>query len=293
MLIRNQESGLVLPPAPGFGVNGVWPPPETEWLPLRWELFEQESSDLEAMVASVLFRLTQESISDDVGFKNFCTNPSIPDSTLKIGLSKSQFSFELSRGEANKAEVSKMEVSATRPSFFSRGTAQLSDARDMMLRIFSANKEIRQLAHSVRWRRKDPVTQLPPDATHEMTYTVTTGLSIEHSQALGESLGLNLGGKAPGFQAGLSYKLQEQFGLKLDITTTEETSTKLTLSNQSKDNYRVFALWQVDHQLSVSTLKAPVAINTSQDAQLEWRLCHQVEFTNANQPFITYAEIPH
>jgi hypothetical protein len=188
---------------------------------------------------------------------------------------------------------SSIEFSRSRSSIFGRTTVQLSDLRDILLEMFDVNKEIRQLVHSVRWWRKDPVTQLPPDATHEMTHTVTTGLSMEHSHTLAESLGLDLGAKAPGLQTKLSYKLQEQFGLKLNITATEEASTKLTLSNQSKDSYRMFALWQVDHRLSVNILKAPVGVNISQDVQLEWRPCNQVEFTSANQPFVTYAEVPH
>ena len=140
---------------------------------------------------------------------------------------------------------------------------------------------------------KGPGDTAAPDASHELAHTVTTGLSLEQSQTLTESLGLDLGGKAVGLQAKLSYKLQEQFGLQLSITATEETSTKLTLSNQSKDRYRIFALWQVDHRLSVYSLKVPVKINISQDPQPEWKLCDQAEFTIANQPFITYTEVSH
>lgn len=153
-----------------------------------------------------------------------------------------------------------------------------------------AAKELRLLAHSVRWRRKDPVTQLPPDATNKIAHTVTTGLSIEHSYNLTESLGLNLGGNAKGIQAALSYELEEQFGLKLNITETDETSTELTLNNTSKDRYRVFALWQVDHLLSVKALTVPVDINGSRDAQPQWKLCDQAKFTITNEPVITYAD---
>lgn len=40
MLIRSYDTGLALSPAPEFSSDGLWPPTETEWLPVRWELFE-------------------------------------------------------------------------------------------------------------------------------------------------------------------------------------------------------------------------------------------------------------
>ena len=234
------------------------------------------------------FNIASQSISDDARLKDFLTKPSFAEtSSVELGLSKDRAYIRITSGEGSSVELSK-----SRPSLFGRNTAELSDLRDIALESFRA-KELRQLVHCVRWRRKDPVIQLPPDASHELAHTVTTGLSLEQSQTLTESLGLDLGGKAVGLQAKLSYKLQEQFGLQLSITATEETSTKLTLSNQSKDRYRIFALWQVDHRLSVYSLKVPVKINISQDPQPEWKLCDQAEFTIANQPFITYTEVSH
>ena len=193
MLGKNQESGesgLSLPPAPEFGPDGTWPRVETEWLPLRRELFEKEIRDY--------------------------------------------------------------------------------------------GKVTQQLVHSVRWQRKDPPIQLPPQATYELTHKVTTGLSIEQSETLASSLGLDLGPKVPGLQGKLSYKLQDQFGLKLNITETEEISRKLTLSNPSKDRYRLFCLWQVDHMLSVNMRTVR--------GQWNARLC-EVQFTAANEPVVTYAVV--
>jgi hypothetical protein len=114
---------------------------------------------------------------------------------------------------------------------------------------------------------------------------VTTGLSIEQSQTLASSLGLDLGPETLGLQAKLSYKLQRQFGLKVNITETGETSKKLTLSNPSSDRYRLFSLWQVDHMLSVNVLKI------NRDFEQHWHLCDQVQFTTANEPFVTYAVV--
>ena len=87
-----------------------------------------------------------------------------------------------------------------------------------------------------------------------MTHSVTTGLSVEHSQKLADSLGLSLGGNLLGIQATLSGQLQQEFGLKLDITSQEQHSTTLTLTNPSDTLCRVFALWHVDQRISVDVL---------------------------------------
>jgi hypothetical protein len=247
VLIRDQKSGLTLPSAPEFGPNGLWPPAETEWLPLRWELFERKMPQLEALAAMYYFmvyrsNISEMDISEDAWLKDFCSKPSFPNSLIEVRFQKPHMMLLITCEKVLPEPRAAMSgIGTARPPLFGR-TAELSDLRDVLLSATQANG-LCQLMHSVRWRRKDPVTQLPPDATHEMTHTVTTGLSIEHSQTLAESLGLDLGGKA-GLQTKLSYKLQEQFGLKLNITATEETSTKLTLSNQSKNSYRLFALWQ-------------------------------------------------
>jgi len=272
VLVKNEESGLTLPPAPEFGPNGEWPRAETEWLPLRWELFEKRTSELPAVIAEMFFELYRQAMPGNAWVKDFCVDPSFVGGSIVCDVSKTGWI----RIEGRQGGVREFEVRyVTRNPFYA--------------------KELRLLVYSVRWRRKDPVTQLPPGATYEITHTVSTGLSIEHSQTLANSLGLDLGGKASGLQTTLSYKLQQQFGLKLNITQAEETSAKLILSNPSNDSYRAFALWQVDHLLSVKTLRCPEIINLSRGEYTawrpEWRPCEQVEFAVANQPFITYAEI--
>jgi hypothetical protein len=151
--------------------------------------------------------------------------------------------------------------------------------------------ELRRLVYSARWQREDPVVQLPPGSTHEMTHSVTTGLSVEHSQMLAKSLGLSVGGDTAGFPARLSSQLQEDFGFRLNITAQKERSTKLTLTNQSSDCYRLFALWHVDHRITVDVLDLPVRRGLSRELRPAWAPRGDVQFVTAGEPFITFTEI--
>ena len=210
--------------------------------------------------------------------------PSFPGASVEIEHSDSRLIFEM----AYEQEESQSRITSVRRM---RKPPNASELRELLSDFYvpSGPKELRQLVHSVRWQRKDPPTQLPPHGNVELTNSVTTGLSIEHSETLATSLGLDLGPQVPGLQTKLSYKVQEQFGLKLNITETEQNSKKLTLSNTSNDRYRLFAQWQVDHLLSVNVLNVPVAVNVSAEVQPVWRPCSQVQFMVANEPFVTSA----
>lgn len=143
------------------------------------------------------------------------------------------------------------------------------------------------------------MTKLPPGAVHEMTYSITTGLSIEHSQTLADSFGLNLGGNAGGIQAQLNSRLQQEFGLRLDITFQENRSTKLTLSNPGSDKYRLFAAWHVDYQITVDALyigryqKSFEAFKygTFDVVRPAWDQRARIEFIADSDPHITYADV--
>jgi len=139
-----------------------------------------------------------------------------------------------------------------------------------------------------------------------MMHSLTTGLSVERSQELAGSLGLSLGANVTGVQAQLSSQLQQKFGFKLDITAQEEMSTKLTLTNQRNDRDRLFALWHIDHMVTVDALSVPVkrwqgglwsAVVGRGDRvylgfscsgyQASWTRLGSAEFMTSNEPFIT------
>jgi len=153
-------------------------------------------------------------------------------------------------------------------------------------------RELRRFVHYVRWRRSDPVIQLPPDAIQESSYSITTGLSIERSQMLAKSLGVQLGATPIGIHATLTKQFQQQFGLKLDITEQEQRTTSLKLANQS-GGYRVFALWRIEHLIKVDALAAipEQPEQPSKRIRCSWLPRASTEFVTGTDPVITYADI--
>jgi hypothetical protein len=302
VLIKSQESGLALPHAPGFGPGGAWPPAQTEWLPLRWQVFAREASNLGTAIGWMLFVANPPNISDNTSFEEFCGNPACLNSTVEFTYSRPKLSVKLPCGEEGAmtfglSSISEFERNARGVKVSVTGGVPRPGIPTRLWKGASRPQQIQQLVHSVRWRREDPPTQLPPAATYEMTHTATIGLSTEHSQALAKSLGLDIGGRAPGLQTKLSQGLQQQFGFKLNITETTEVSKKLTLTNPNSDRYRAFSLWQMDHLLAAKVLDLPIKFHVPKAEGIftwwhpHWTLCDQVQFTVSNEPFITYADI--
>jgi hypothetical protein len=261
MILRNQETGLGLPSAPEFGAEGAWPPFLTDWVPLRWELFEvdPDGDDPGFAVAAyaALWRLSSDRSPARI-------RPSDPHHPLQMG-------------------------DGLREDFL------LREVQEDQTRSWSAERRVethalRRLVHLVRWRRKDPVIQLPPGSPYEMTHSITTGLSVEYSQTLAKSLGLSLGSNVSGVQAKLSTELQQQFGLTLEVTAQEQRSTKLTLTNPSADQSRLFALWHVDHRVLVDVLTIEFTSSTS-SGQPVWKQRSSVEFATDSDPHITFATV--
>jgi hypothetical protein len=197
VMIQGQETGLRLPPAPEFGSDGTWPPEVTEWVTLRWQLFDAKNSSIDAAATYTALRFLWHPNND---------NPMFTADALKEDFLREFFRF-VPRG----ISVSDL----------SRDGSVTVRLRDWALadrhflpgkRCGSNSPELRRLVHSVRWRRKDPVIKLPPGAAHEVTHSLTTGLSAEHSSILADSLGITLGGTAAGAQAKLSSTLQREFG---------------------------------------------------------------------------------
>ena len=72
------------------------------------------------------------------------------------------------------------------------------------------------------------------------------------------------------------------------MSAMSEIGKKFTLSNTSDDRCRLFALWRVDHQISVSALNAQV--DSGGALHSTWIPLEEAEFATANDPFITYIE---
>jgi hypothetical protein len=278
MLIRTHNTGLELSPAPEFGRDGSWPPAETEWVPVRWELFEAQAHDTELspIVAHALALipdgarlppdapvLTEDALSNDFLYDALFAH--ISDVAMSWSITNRNVSILVRDSHSGKWDM-----------------LEYTGKQAMM-----ARKELRRLVHYLRWRRQDPVIRLPPAATNTIGHSVTTGLSIEHSQTLAESLGLNLGNNVAGVQAKLSSQLQQQFRLSVEITAQEQRNTELALANPSHNRYRLFALWHVDHLIRIDALSP----SFSPDFRPVWVPRGSAEFVTESAPHVTYAEV--
>jgi hypothetical protein len=152
-------------------------------------------------------------------------------------------------------------------------------------------REIRRLVHYMRWRRKDPVTRLPPGAANKISHSITTGLSLERSRTLAKSLGFSYGHNTVAVQGELNSQMQQTFELRVEISAQEQRTAELTLSNPSDSGYRLFAMWHVDHLIKVDALFAPLRRGDSVNSDSVWVSRGYTEFVTENEPHITYAEV--
>jgi hypothetical protein len=310
VLIRSHDTGLTLPSAPEFGPDGAWPPLATDWVPLRWELFEADPFDFGTLAAYALlkpsgpyplhlrteFHLNHPILSEDALREDFLYHAWFAQypGKLEVELRRSK------RGRIERMQVSELpeDRKFRKLTLRTMGTVEVAFYKTGRIDLLDVDHELRRLVHSVRWRRKDPVTQLPPGSTQEVTDSVTTGLSVEHSWTLADSLGVNLGAKAAGIQAKLSSQLQEQFGLTLEITAQEQRSTKLTVTNPTADQSRLFALWHVDHRVTVDALtifsndkeiRPERTLMRLENIRPAWAPRGSLEFATESNPHITFA----
>jgi hypothetical protein len=285
--IRNTETGLVLPSAPEFSEDGRWPPIVTEWTPLRWGLFESEHIVTDEMTSAEAATGAIEAYEIIKLYRDHTKSPSgVYDPLLTEDALHDDFLYEtiFSFSSLVYSYQHSVSIIAIRV-----GGEQFS--RHFLPPRSGRYKLLRRIVHAVRWRRQDPVIQLPPDSTHEMTHSVTTGLTVERSQALSRALGLNIGGDAAGIQARISAQLNEEFGFRLEITAQQEKIRKLTLSNSSVNRYRRFAVWHVDHRVTVTTLEVRFGQASIGENHSRWAPQREVEFVTSDDPFVTYIEI--
>jgi hypothetical protein len=280
VLSRSEETGLSLGPAPGFGPDGTWPPEVTEWVPLHWQLFETRNTDLTAAATYMaLGRLWRPKPT---------SNPIFKDDALQDDFLREFFTWVPRHLTAYRSKGPSITVQLSGRDVTTGGRyppAEICDAD---------SPELRRMVHSVRWRRKDPVIQLPPGSANETTYSLTTGLSIERSQTLANSLGLSLGSTIVGLQSKLSSQLEQQFSLKLSLTAEESMTSTIRLQNDTADCYRLFALWHKEYSITVTALDVspfvPLILSDEAPGQ-HWRNRGSVQFVTEGGPHYTYARI--
>jgi hypothetical protein len=264
-MIRVEETGLALKSAPEFSGDGRWPPVTTEWTPLRWGLFESSQFKPTTFAAYGLVRLHDYAFYRHEEAKNLMvTADFLQDDPLREDLFSVSWALIDDKRHGNYEAYLEnfgvaygMEIEGV----FAAHRRDHTTESFLIARTWSTNggrvprpRELRRVVHSVRWRRQDPVIQLPPGATHEATHSITTGLTIERSMQLARSLGIGLSGKSVGIESQLSAQINKSFGINLAMTAQREDTRTLTLVNQSKNRYRRFALWNLEHQFTVAAL---------------------------------------
>jgi hypothetical protein len=265
---------------------------------VRYELFDASQHDLGAMVA---YRAIQQAHFDPHLSLFEPAHPLFVENGLREGFLSGAVFGEYPEGTRLSVSLSrkKGKIDYIRIDLPGDGT-EWSDESQFLRLVFES--ELRRVVHSVRWRRTNPVTQLPPGASHVTTDSITTGLSIEYSQTLASSLGISIGPSLHGVaQANLSSQLQQQFGITLQITSQEQKSDELTVPNPSVDRSRLFAFWHVDNRIDVDflTIGPQVGTGPAPDSPAiahfalrpTWTPLSSVEFATKSAPHVTFTEV--
>lgn len=307
-MIRNKKTGLTFSSAPEFGTDGQWPPVETDWIPVRWEIFEGGAHNIWRFAMYELIKIYNENFSERADISSpLLTEDALRDDFLYDSIFSHSSLFRRTTRKSYDIEcvinIDSRNISRTF-SFPKDPSKSLSVALGQGLVAYlnlngsiswndaRSFTELRRIIHYIRWRREDPVTQLPPGLTTEITHSVTTGLSVEHSQSLASSLGLSIETPATGVQAKLSHQLNQDFGLKIDLTKQEEKSIKLILTNPSNEHYRRFALWHLEHRFVIHALNVEGESDDYPEVHPSWILKGETELVSESTPFISYADVP-
>ena len=246
--------------APEFGIRGGWPPVSTPWLALRWELFEATPNEESTSRAVHFLRSSAMALPED---ERDALSPRFLEGAF-----------------GRQAQPQRIDV------YHGRKQISVVEHLDDNSYLYRYRDEVRRLVYWARWTRDDPITQLPPDAVQESSYSVSTGLSVERSKTLTKSLGGELG-VTKGIHATLTKRLQQQFGLKLEITEQEQQTTKLTLANPTR-GYRLFALWRVEYLITVDAL---AAVWRQGKLKHRWQPRARAEFVTNTHPAVTYCDV--
>lgn len=108
-------------------------------------------------------------------------------------------------------------------------------------------KPNRTVTHTQRWRRQDPVLELPPGAEWTRELSISTEITRTQTRELSRSLGLKAGFGG----AALSGELTRKFGISVQLREQHRETETLRLPNPSESLYRLYAIWTVVNNISV------------------------------------------
>lgn len=134
--------------------------------------------------------------------------------------------------------------------------------------------------HDQFWQREDPVTQLSPGSTSEITMSLRTGISQERATELARSLGVK--GTMP--YVGISAALSDKASSKIVVSQEREVIRKITLTNPRDHTYRRLAIWHVVHRISI------VAVHPRPPSN-EKITCEENEFILSDATNVTFMDV--
>jgi hypothetical protein len=149
--------------------------------------------------------------------------------------------------------------------------------------------EIRRLVYSQRWVRQDEIVQVPPGATVEHTTSRIIGISTTRVNELSTALGF-AGTIGP---LELAARLSERVSIAVNISEQRSTLQSIKLTNDTPDRYRRYALWNVQHQLTVATLRLDTSEEASSEStKLRWEQRASTAFVSSpTAESLTYREV--
>jgi len=137
--------------------------------------------------------------------------------------------------------------------------------------------------YSQLWERDDPVTQLPPGASTEVSVALKLGLTEERAQEVTVSLGIKVGKSA---LTSLSKDLSTKSNYKVSLTAEKQVTKRQTLTNTRDGFYRRVAIWYVVNRLAAMAIP-PAGEDKWPPFALEF-----TEFTVSDSLMQTSADVP-
>jgi hypothetical protein len=150
-------------------------------------------------------------------------------------------------------------------------------------------REVRELEYFQLWQRDDPIVQLAPGASREVTTTETVGVTQTESSELASSLGLKVG-----TVAALSSELSAKFGFQTTLIEQRSIQHKSSLVNDTKNSYRRFAIWSVRHEFVVShiDIAEPDLSDQATIRAARRTLLHALSYKPPQQDWTTSWDVP-
>jgi hypothetical protein len=260
---------------PEFGSGGEWPPVRSASVEIaRWDLGRSVLDVLEYRPRSMQLRI-----------------PELPEDRIvaAVGTATAFLAEPLGAAAKRRARVVAAGMDGLRNHTFKGPDKKLrkrlaalgySEMDSVTLSGWTTTAIYSQL-----WERDDPVTQLPPGASTEVSVALKLGLTEERAQEVTESLGLRVGlGKSA--LTSLSRDLSEKSNYKVSLTAEKQVTKRQTLTSAKDGYYRRVAIWYVVNGLAVMAIP-PVGKEEWPPFALEF-----TEFTVSDSLMQTEVDVP-